>query len=80
MIGTGAVHETARSVHIGGGRGRGFVSALREWGDKGVPILIQQPNSEISKIFMDVAAKLAGQLSVASEAAKKSQGLKIIST
>jgi ATP-binding protein involved in chromosome partitioning len=54
--------------------------ALREWGDKGVPILVQQPDSEISKIFMEVAAKLAGQLSVASEAAKKSQGLKIIST
>jgi len=57
-----------------------IISSLREWGDKGVPILIQEPNSEISRIFMEIAAKLAGQLSVASEAAKKSQGLKIITT
>ncbi|HEY2989209.1 MAG TPA: Mrp/NBP35 family ATP-binding protein [Candidatus Binatia bacterium] len=54
--------------------------SLREWGDKGVPILIQEPNSEVSKIFMEIAAKLAGQLSVVSEAARKAQALKIIST
>ena len=57
-----------------------IVSSVREWGDKGVPILIQEPKSEISKIFMEIAAKLAGQLSVVSEAAKRAQSLKIIST
>ncbi|HEY3306666.1 MAG TPA: Mrp/NBP35 family ATP-binding protein [Candidatus Binatia bacterium] len=53
---------------------------LREGGDMGVPILIQEPNSEVSKIFMDIAAKLAGQLSVVSEAARKAQALKIVTT
>ena len=57
-----------------------IVSSVREWGDKGVPILIQEPKSEVSKIFMEIAAKLAGQLSVVSEAAKRAQSLKIIST
>lgn len=57
-----------------------IVSSVREWGDKGVPILIQEPKSEISKIFMEIASKLAGQLSVVSEAAKRAQSLKIIST
>ena len=54
--------------------------ALREWGDKGVPILVQAPDSEVSKIFMDIAAKLAGRLSIVSENARKAQSLKIIST
>src|SRR5712692_229584 len=54
--------------------------ALREGGDKGVPILIQDPNSEVSKIFLQIAAKLAGQLSIASERAKQIQGLKIVSS
>ena len=53
---------------------------LREGGDLGVPILIEQPNSEVSKIFMEIAAKLAGQLSVVSETSRKAQALKIIST
>ena len=57
-----------------------LISSLREFGDKVVPILVEEPGSEISKIFMDIAAKLAGQLSVASEAARKSQALKIISS
>ena len=57
-----------------------LTSSLREWGDKGVPILIKEPNSEISKTFLDIAARLAGQLSVASEAARRAQSLKIISS
>jgi ATP-binding protein involved in chromosome partitioning len=54
--------------------------ALREGGDKGSPILIQDPNSEVSKVFLEIAAKLAGQLSIASERAKQTQGLKIVSS
>jgi ATP-binding protein involved in chromosome partitioning len=54
--------------------------ALREGGDKGVPILIQEPNSLVSKSFLDIAAKLAGQLSIASERAQRAQGLKIVSS
>jgi ATP-binding protein involved in chromosome partitioning len=54
--------------------------ALREGGDAGVPILIQDPNCEVSKVFLAIAAKLAGQLSIASERAKKVQGLKIVSS
>jgi len=54
--------------------------SLRQGGDEGVPILIQDPNSPVSKIFLDIAAKLAGQLSIASERAQKAQGLKIVSS
>jgi ATP-binding protein involved in chromosome partitioning len=54
--------------------------ALREGADRGVPILIQEPGSEVSKIFLEIAAKLAGQLSIASERARKHQGPKIITT
>jgi ATP-binding protein involved in chromosome partitioning len=57
-----------------------LLSSIREWGDKGVPILVREPESEISKIFLEIAAKLAGQLSVASEAARRAQSLKIISS
>lgn len=53
--------------------------ALREGGDQGVPILVQDPHSVVSKSFLEIAAKLAGQLSIASERAKKS-GPAIIST
>jgi ATP-binding protein involved in chromosome partitioning len=54
--------------------------SLREGGDRGVPSLVQDPHSEVSKSFLDIAAKLAGQLSIASEQAKKVQGLKIVSS
>lgn len=54
--------------------------SVREWGDKGTPILVREPDSEISKLFLEIAAKLAGQLSVASESARRSQSLKIISS
>lgn len=54
--------------------------ALREGGDNGVPSLVQDPRSEVSKCFLEIAAKLAGQLSIASEQAKKTQGLKIVSS
>ena len=54
--------------------------ALREGGDKGVPILIQDPKSEVSKSFLEIAAKLAGQLSIASERAQGVRELKIVST
>jgi ATP-binding protein involved in chromosome partitioning len=53
---------------------------LREGGDHGVPILIQDPKSEASKCFLEIAAKLAGQLSIASERAQRTQGLKIVSS
>jgi len=54
--------------------------SLREGGDKGVPSLIQDPKSEVSQSFLAIAAKLAGQLSIVSEQAKKTQGLKIVSS
>ena len=54
--------------------------ALRKGGDEGVPVLIQDPKSPVSKIFLEIAAKLAGQLSIASERATKAQGLKIVSS
>ena len=54
--------------------------SLREGGDNGVPSLVQDPRSEVSKCFLEIAAKLAGQLSIASEQAKKTQGLKIVSS
>ncbi len=57
-----------------------LISSVREWGDKGVPILIREPNSEASKVFLEIAAKLAGQLSVASEAARRAQSLRIVSS
>jgi len=34
----------------------------------------------VSKRFLEIAAKLAGQLSIASERATKAQGLKIVSS
>jgi len=54
--------------------------ALREGGDRGVPILVKDPNCEVSKCFLEIAAKLAGQLSIASERAQQTQGLKIVSS
>jgi ATP-binding protein involved in chromosome partitioning len=54
--------------------------SLREGGDAGVPSLIQDPRSEVSKCFLEIAGKLAGQLSIASEHAKKVQGLRIVSS
>ncbi len=57
-----------------------ITSSIREWGDKGVPILVKEPESEISKIFLEIAGKLAGQLSVVSETAKQAQPLKIVSS
>ena len=41
---------------------------------------MQDPKSEVSKVFLEIAAKLAGQLSVVSEASRRAQALKIIST
>ncbi len=57
-----------------------ITSALRKGGDEGVPILIQYPNSPVSKSFLEIAGKLAGQLSIASERAQKAQGLKIVTS
>jgi ATP-binding protein involved in chromosome partitioning len=53
---------------------------LREGGDQGIPILIQDPKSEASKCFLEIAAKMAGQLSIASERIQRTQGLKIVSS
>ena len=57
-----------------------IVSAIREYGDKGVPILAQEPDSPTGQAFLEVAARLAGQLSIASDAADKAPGLKIVTT
>jgi ATP-binding protein involved in chromosome partitioning len=57
-----------------------LVSAVRQWGDEGAPVLVRDPQSEVSRIFMEIAGKLAGQLSVASERARRTQGLRIISS
>jgi len=57
-----------------------ITQALRQGGDEGVPILIQYPKSPVSKSFLEIAAKLAGQLSIAAERGKKSQGPTIITT
>lgn len=54
--------------------------ALREGGDAGVPILVRDPNSEASRCFLEIAAKLAGQLSIVSEQAQRAPGLKIVSS
>lgn len=57
-----------------------IISSIREGGDLGIPILVAEPNSEISKVFLEIAAKLAGQLSVVSEAARRAQSLRIITS
>jgi len=57
-----------------------ITAALREGGDAGVPILVQDPKSPTSQCFLEIAAKLAGQLSIASERVKRGQGLKIVSS
>ena len=57
-----------------------MVSAIREWGDKGTPILAREPDSPTGQAFLEVAARLAGQLSIASEAADKAPGLKIVTS
>ena len=54
--------------------------ALRAGGDRGVPILVEDPQSEVSKSFLEIAGKLAGQLSIASERSQGARGLKIVST
>ena len=57
-----------------------MVSAIRECGDKGTPILAQEPDSPTGKAFLEAAAHLAGQLSIASEAADKAPELKIVTS
>ncbi len=57
-----------------------LVSSVRQWADEGMPVLVRDPQSEVGKIFMEIAGNLAGQLSVASERAQRAQGLKIISS
>ncbi len=57
-----------------------MVAAIREWGDKGTPILAREPDSPTGKALLQVAARLAGQLSIAAEAARKAPGLKIVTT
>ena len=57
-----------------------LITSLREGSDKGVPILVQEPRSEVSRIFLEIAAKLAGQLSIVSEKARRAQSLKIVTS
>jgi len=54
--------------------------SLREGGDKGGPILVEEPESEVSKVFLEIAAKLAGQLSVVSENVSRAQSMRIVSS
>ena len=57
-----------------------MVSKVREWGDKGVPIVVQEPGSETAGAFLEVAARLAGQLSVASAATDQAPALRIVTS
>jgi len=57
-----------------------IVSSICEWGDQGVPIVVKDPDSDTSRAFLDVASKLAGQLSMASAAASESEGVKIVTS
>lgn len=57
-----------------------LVASVRELGDQGIPILVREPDSEVSRIFMDMASKLAGQLSVISERARRARSLRIVTT
>ncbi|HWP24009.1 MAG TPA: Mrp/NBP35 family ATP-binding protein [Candidatus Binatia bacterium] len=54
--------------------------SLREGGDQGLPALVQDPRSPVSKSFLEIAGRLAGQLSIASERVERSRGLKIVSS
>ena len=57
-----------------------MVSAIREWGDKGTPILVQEPDSATGQAFLEVASRLAGQLSIASEAVDTGPELSIVTS
>ena len=57
-----------------------MVSAIRECGDKGTPILVQEPDSATGQAFLEVAARLAGQLSIASEAVDTGPELSIVTS
>ncbi len=57
-----------------------IISSIREWGDKGVPVLVENPESKIGRVFSDIAAKLASQLSVASESGDRAQSVRILSS
>ena len=57
-----------------------ITAALREGGDTGVPILIQDSKSEVSRSFLEIAGNLAGQLSIAAERAGRARGLNIVSS
>jgi ATP-binding protein involved in chromosome partitioning len=57
-----------------------LVPAVRELGDQGVPIAARDPDSGVGRIFVEIAAKLAGQLSIASERARRAQSLRIVTT
>ena len=57
-----------------------MVSAIREWGDKGTPILEQEPDAATGQAFLEVAARLAGQLSIASEAVDTGPELSIVTS
>lgn len=57
-----------------------LVSSICALGDQGIPILVKDPHSETSQAFLEVAARLAGQLSIASASAGQAQGLKIVTS
>ena len=76
----GGAQQAAERFHIPFLGEIPITPALREGGDRGVPILVKDPTSEVSKSFLAIAAKLAGQLSIASEKSHAGQGPKIIST
>ena len=80
IFSTGGAEQAAERFKIPFLGGVPITPSIREWGDKGTPILIKEPESEISKVFLDIAAKLAGQLSMASEANDGSESIRIVST
>ena len=80
IFSSGGAERAAEQFKIPFLGGIPITSSIREWGDKGTPILVREPESEISKVFLDIAAKLAGQLSMASEASEGSQPISIVSS
>jgi ATP-binding protein involved in chromosome partitioning len=71
------LHEAARALRLRRRRqDRGFrrrppcsgrsrwIPGVREWGDAGTPVVQAAPNSSVAKAFTDVAAALAGKISV----------------
>jgi ATP-binding protein involved in chromosome partitioning len=55
-----------------------IVTEIREYGDKGDPIVIGKPNSDSAKIFIDIAKKLIAKIEKRNSDAGANQNLEII--